>query len=79
MDTTILAELGEKYRRLLGLRREFAGLFKRNIKEFVDPVTGFDLIKFDDEVACCLEGESTAEAIDRQFGEEAVRFVMSLI
>lgn len=75
----IFADLGEKWRNRCSYHRVFRRTFGRNIRDFLDPVTGFDVIKFDDEIAKAPDGESTEDAVKRQWGEDAVVLIRSIL
>ncbi len=65
-------------------RTRFFHLFGRNLHDFWDNITGFDLIAFDKDVVKPddAHGESTKDALLRQHGEngeEAVVLIMELI
>ncbi len=59
--------------------REFQKVFGVRLFTYWDLVTGFDLIKFDDEVIKPPDGTSTAEAVEARYGSEAVKLIRGLI
>jgi len=59
--------------------RQFTSIFGRNLKTFWSGLFGFDLVKFDDEIVKPGKNESTEEAIRRQWGEDAVALIWSLL
>lgn len=57
----------------------FLQLFKRPVREFWDAYTGFDVIKFDNEIVKPNDGESTIDAIRRKWGTGAAVMIMSFL
>jgi len=60
-------------------REAFMGFFQRPLEKYMDNLTGFDVVKFDEEIAKPNEGESTAAAVERQWGDEALALCRTLI
>jgi len=58
--------------------KRFDELFGVDLESFWD-VTGFDVIKFDEEFVKPPYGVSTADAIRSRYGSEACTFVRGLI
>lgn len=58
---------------------EFKRTFGRSIGPYMDKLTGFDVIKFDDEIVKPPDGKSTADAIRETYGEAAVTLIRNLI
>jgi len=56
----------------------FKRLFNRNLKDYMDSITGFDIIKFDEDIET-PDGISTHDFILKTYGQEAVDLVHSLI
>jgi len=59
--------------------REFQRVFGRRLKPYFDMLTGFDVIKFDDKIVKPGKTESTAQAVARQWGDDAVALIRALI
>lgn len=67
-------------------RRQFQDLFGRDLHDFWDNFTGFDVIKFD-EVAQPDDGlhgrpdkgQSTKDKLQQKWGNEAVKLIMALL
>ena len=59
-------------------RRKFMEIFEVDPKDFWS-FTGFDICSFDENVVKPNDGESTEEAIKRQWGEDAVWIVQRLL
>ena len=57
----------------------FRQIFGVQLKPFWDNLTGFDLIKFDDEVVKPPNGQSTKKVIKERWGDEAVAMILELI
>ncbi len=51
---------------------EFKRTFNRNLKDFFDFVTGFDVIAFDEKVIQPADDISTADAVREKYGDAAV-------
>lgn len=58
---------------------KFKNTFKRELKEFWSPLTGFDVLKFDDEVVKPPDGTSTKQHLLNVHGEEVMKFVERLV
>lgn len=76
---TEFAKLGQKFRNRCRWGKQFASTFNRSLREFVSPVTGFDVVKFDDEIIKAVDGESTKSRLLKDYGEDALKMVQSLI
>lgn len=59
--------------------QQFKKLFGVNLRTYWDNFTGFDLIKFDDEVVKPKDGTSTRQAVRKKYGKEGVELIESLI
>ncbi len=57
----------------------FASVFGCSLRPYWDMMAGFDVIRFDVEIAKPRDGESCAMAVRRQYGQEAVDLIRSLI
>uniref|UniRef100_A0A6M3KK05 Uncharacterized protein n=2 Tax=viral metagenome TaxID=1070528 RepID=A0A6M3KK05_9ZZZZ len=53
--------------------------FHRGLGDFWDIITGFDVIKFDEEVIKPPDGTSTRDQILKDYGEDTVKLVEGLI
>jgi hypothetical protein len=64
---------------------KFAETFKTPLRFFYDInsdyglITGFDVLKFDNDVIQAKKNENVADAVKRQYGEEAVKMIELLI
>jgi hypothetical protein len=62
---------------------EFRQTFSRTLREFWSPITGFDIIAFDDSIEHSLpgyvDGVSLQDAIRAEYGEPAVTLIKRLI
>jgi hypothetical protein len=57
----------------------FREVFGRNMKDFYEGhIIGFDVIKFDDEIVKPADGESTAEALVRQWPQRGEEMMATL-
>ena len=61
--------------------QRFKQIFHRNLHTYFDLFTGFDLVKFDEEVIEpeTVEGESTRDVVFRLHGSEGVDLILSLL
>ena len=59
--------------------REFKMVFGIDLANYFDNITGFDVVKFDSEFVKPRTEESACAAVKRQWGDDAVALVMSLI
>ena len=80
MNTETFSEnfIAKNQWKLKNYRDDFKRLFKLNLHQYWD-ITGFDAIKFDEEVIKPPDGESTAEAVERIYGKEACDLCWKLI
>lgn len=58
---------------------QFKRTFGRSIGPYMDKFTGFDVLKFDDEVIQPPDGKSTEEVVRERYGEDAVTLIRNLI
>lgn len=59
-------------------REEFFSTFNVPLSKYMDLLTGFDIIKFDDEVVKPPDGKSMEETILSTYGQKAVELIESL-
>lgn len=65
--------------------KKFAETFKTPLRFFYDInsnyglITGFDVLKFDNDVILSRNGENIADAIKRQYGEDAEKMIENLV
>ena len=57
----------------------FWEVFHLDIRKYYDPLFGFDVIKWDEEVIKPADGESTAEGTNRIYGPGASNIITALI
>lgn len=57
----------------------FQQIFKVPLSKFWDQITGFDIVKFDEEVIKPPEGVSTKQLIEEKYGNGAVELCNKLI
>ena len=58
---------------------EFKALFGVPLEKFWDTATGFDVVGFDDDFIKAPKGESTEQAVSRQYGERAAKLIWELL
>jgi len=58
--------------------QEFKKIFGLPINKFIDPMTGFDIIAFDDWLET-PDGESTRDQLIAKYGERAAELVEGLL
>ena len=63
----------------LKYQANFQSIFHRSLGKYWNPVTGFDVIKFDEEVIKPPDGVSTKDQILKDYGEYAVKVIEGLI
>lgn len=61
------------------LAPKFQKMFGTNLRSFCHPVTGFDVVKFDEQFVKPNENESSAAAVERKWGEDAVALIKQLM
>ena len=59
--------------------KSFFRIFGIRLSRFFNLITGFDIVKFDDEVLHSQDGESSKDVVQREYGNEGVKIIMSLI
>ena len=69
MDSSVLASQAEQFREIFGVR--LAPYWLGSLR--------LDVVKFDEEVVHPRAGESTAQAIERRWGKDAVDLVRVLL
>ncbi len=52
--------------------QEFKRTFGTSLMEFFSFFYGFDVVKFDEQIAQPKEGQSTKDAVEKKFGKDAV-------
>lgn len=57
----------------------FQRTFGARLGNYMHPLFGFDVIKFDEQIARAKNGESTKDVIEREYGKEAVELILKLI
>jgi hypothetical protein len=63
---------------LLKYGREFKSTFGVPLKDYMDLMAGFDIVKFDEEVVKPPDGVSTKQAVEERWGKPAVELIKSL-
>lgn len=58
--------------------RRFEQLFGEKLTDYRD-IVGFDVIRFDEQLAKPVTGESTAHATDQKFRTEATELIRELL
>lgn len=58
---------------------KFQRVFGVKLRPFWDPLTGFDVVKFDDEFIKAGDDVSTADAVKEKYGTEALDLIKSLL
>ena len=59
--------------------KNFRRIFGIDLSKFLDNLTGFDVVKFDDEFIKAPDGTSTAQAVKARFGQEGLDICNALI
>ena len=60
-------------------QNEFKDIFGINLSEYWDNITGFDIVKFDEEFLKGPDRISCSDFIKNEYGEDARQFVLKLI
>ena len=67
-------------KRLLGAHKtEFFIIFHRSLQDFMNLITGFDIIKFDDEIIKPDDDQSTSERVLLDYGQRGLDLVNKLL
>lgn len=60
-------------------KQDFYNSFGVSLEEFFDPITGFDIIKFDKKFIKTVSNESIKDKVFRKFGREGVDIITNLL
>lgn len=71
--------LSDNNQKRLKYSLQFSSIFHKNLADFWNIVTGFDIVKFDEKVIKPPDGTSTRDQILKDYGEEAVKVIDGLI
>jgi hypothetical protein len=63
--------------KLFGHGKEFQQIFSIGLNKFLDPITGFDVIKFDEWLKV-PDGTSTKDYLTKKYGVRSAALVMEL-
>jgi len=75
-----VAQTIQKNTALLTAHRDsFYRTFNRRLESFFHPLLGFDVILFDERFIKPQDGESTAQAVERIYGQDALELVYKLL
>lgn len=69
----------ENNKKRLKYQQQFQLTFGISLGKFWDVITGFDVVKFDEEVIKPPDGVSTRDQILKDYGEAAVEIIEGLI
>ena len=59
--------------------KEFKRIFRINLKPLWDNITGFDIVRFDEELIKSPDGQSIEDVIQAEYGNEGVNIIKSLL
>ena len=60
-------------------KQEFYNVFGIALVSFFNPITGFDIVKFDEEFIKSADGESVKDKVLCKFGQEGVDVITNLL
>lgn len=60
-------------------RDEFQRTFKIALVRFMNPITGFDIVSFDDKVVKSVDGVSMSETVEQRWGVKTRELIEKLI
>ena len=60
-------------------KQEFYNTFGVSLSDYFDPILGFDIVKFDEEIIKPPDGESTKDKILRKYGQNGVEVIKNLL
>lgn len=60
-------------------RQEFYNTFGISLKEWFDPILGFDIVGFDKEIIKSSDNESIKDKILRKYGQNGVDVITDLL
>ena len=78
MEPDILAVLGKRNAQAHKHGRRFLQVFGLRLTQFWHPITGFDIVAFDDVIRPALN-QSLHDCIQARYGPEAVQLIAYLI
>ncbi len=74
-----LAEIILKNKKLLhDNKNSFFKIFSKDLKRFIDPLSGFDIVGFDEEL-CTPRGMSLSDHVKNIYGDQAHDLIKKLI
>ena len=74
----VLTKLGQRNAEVQRQANRFRNLFGMPLSRFWHPLTGFDIVRFDDAVKPG-KNQSLRERVEVKYGTEAVQFIEMLI
>ncbi len=63
----------------LAVAKKFEALFQARFVQYWHPLTGFDVVKFDEDIIKAPDGVSTRDHVRAIYGQEALTFVEGLL
>ncbi len=73
-----MAEFSEITQLIHDHKLQFMEVFERNLFQYMNPLTGFDITKLDDDLKVPV-GTSMKDFINEKYGQEAVALIEDLI
>ena len=74
----MIESLGSKFHRRRQYTEAFQKTFRLKLKNYLDPLTGFDIVKFDEDIKT-PEGRSCDEFISEKYGPDSSSIIKGLI
>ena len=60
-------------------RQEFYNTFGVSLNDYFDPILGFDIVKFDEEIIKPSANESSRDKVFRKYGQNGVECIENLL
>lgn len=79
INSSLIAELGERNIQAHKLADKFRRKFGVSLVRYWNPVFGFDVVLFDDEVIKAPDGKSTRQCVRQRYGAEGESIIQQLI
>ena len=60
-------------------KNQFHAIFGVFLSDYFDNITGFDIVKFDNEFIKAPDGQSTSDVVLERYGDEAMCLCLTLL
>ena len=78
MEETLYSFMLSNRKKYIASAESFYRIFNVSLENFWSNITGFDVVKFDEELIKPPDGKSTADVVKETYGADALAFVEGL-